>query len=238
MNNSSKILIVDNEPLIVEELIEFFTASDIDCVGCISSREALDLFRQDQSIGVVLSDYRMPNINGIELIKLLNSTRPANRVFESILFTGDADKEDVIDALRAGVSDYYPKPLDLDGLLAGVLRLQATVQRRSAALKVEAISERIKEMTDSLQELQQGVTGLAASEPVEPIPAIDIPGFSSLSPRQVEVAELLAQGMTNYQIACELGISENTVKLYVSQVLRATKMHNRTMLALALGGRR
>lgn len=238
MDNLKKILIVDNEPLIVEELTEFFTSSGIDCVGCVSSREALELFHQDQGIGVVLSDYRMPNINGIELIKLLNSTRPANRVFESILFTGDADKEDVIDALRAGVSDYYPKPLDLDGLLAGVLRLQAMVQRRSAALKVETISERIKEMTDSLQELQEGVTGLAASEPVEPIPTVDLPGFSTLSPRQVEVAELLAQGMTNYQIACELGISENTVKLYVSQVLRATKMHNRTMLALALGGRK
>ena len=43
------------------------------------------------------------------------------------------------------------------------------------------------------------------------------------------------KGQTNYQIACELGITENTVKLYVSQVLRQTHMHNRTQLALALG---
>jgi DNA-binding NarL/FixJ family response regulator len=41
--------------------------------------------------------------------------------------------------------------------------------------------------------------------------------------------------MTNYQIACELGISENTVKLYVSQVLKATNMPSRTKLAIALG---
>lgn len=236
--NPDKILIVDNEPFIVEELTDFFTSSDIDCVGCVSSREAIDLFHQDPRIGVVLSDYRMPDINGIELTRMLNSTRPADRIFESILFTGDADKDDVIDALRAGISDYYPKPLDLDALLAGVRRLQASVQRRSAALKVETISEQIKAMTDSLQELQQGVSGLAASGPAEPTAAMDLPGFSSLSPRQVEVARLIAQGLTNYQIACELGISENTVKLYVSQVLRATGMHNRTMLALALGGRK
>lgn len=236
--NPDKILIVDNEPFIVEELTDFFTSSDIDCVGCVSSREAIDLFHQDPRIGVVLSDYRMPDINGIELTRMLNSTRPADRIFESILFTGDADKDDVIDALRAGISDYYPKPLDLDALLAGVRRLQASVQRRSAALKVETISEQIKAMTDSLQELQQGVSGLAASGPAEPTAAMDLPGFASLSPRQVEVARLIAQGLTNYQIACELGISENTVKLYVSQVLRATGMHNRTMLALALGGRK
>ena len=44
----------------------------------------------------------------------------------------------------------------------------------------------------------------------------------------------VGKGQTNYQIACELGITENTVKLYVSQVLRLTHMHNRTQLALAL----
>jgi len=48
------------------------------------------------------------------------------------------------------------------------------------------------------------------------------------------VARLVGKGQTNYQIACELGITENTVKLYVSQVLRLTHMHNRTQLALAL----
>ncbi len=238
MNNLSKILIVDNEPFIVEELTEFFTDSDIECIGCVNSTEAIELFHGDAGIGVVLSDYRMPGINGIDLIKLLNRTSAHNRVFESILFTGDADKEDVIDALRAGVSDYYQKPLDLDALLTGVRRLQATVQRRFAASKIGSISERIKEMADSLQELQRGVSDLNTSETVDPLPVVELPGYSTLSPRQVEVAELLAKGLTNYQISCELGISENTVKLYVSQVLRATNMHNRTLLALALGGRR
>ena len=55
-----------------------------------------------------------------------------------------------------------------------------------------------------------------------------------MSPRQLDVARLVGKGLTNYQIACELGITENTVKLYVSQVLRLTHMHNRTQLALAL----
>ncbi|WP_193074652.1 response regulator transcription factor [Pseudomonas sp. FME51] len=237
MNDLNKVLIVDNEPFIVEELTEFFCANGLDCVACVSSTEAIERFHEDATIGVVLSDYRMPGINGIELIKLLNRTRSADRVFESILFTGDAEKDDVIDALRAGVSDYYQKPLDLDALLVGVRRLQASVQQRFAATKVETISERIKEMAESLQELQQGVSGLSSTEVVEPLPIVELPGYSQLSPRQIEVAELLAKGLTNYQISCELGISENTVKLYVSQVLRATNMHNRTLLALALGGR-
>ena len=64
---------------------------------------------------------------------------------------------------------------------------------------------------------------------------IEIPTiFNQLSPRQLDVARLVGKGQTNYQIACKLGITENTVKLYVSQVLRLTHMHNRTQLALAL----
>ena len=58
--------------------------------------------------------------------------------------------------------------------------------------------------------------------------------FKQLSPRQLDVAKLVSKGQTNYQIACDLGITENTVKLYVSQVLRLTHMNNRTQLALAL----
>ena len=72
--------------------------------------------------------------------------------------------------------------------------------------------------------------GEAVSEEVLEVPAI----FNQLSPRQLDVARLVGKGQTNYQIACELGITENTVKLYVSQVLRLTHMHNRTQLALAL----
>ncbi|PRB83815.1 response regulator transcription factor [Pseudomonas sp. MYb185] len=245
MNDLNKVLIVDNELFIVEELKEFLESHGMVCVSCIDATEAIKLFHEDEGIGLVLSDYRMPGINGIELIRTLDRTKPKERPFESILFTGDADKEDVIDALRAGISDYYQKPLDLQALLEGVKRLQAAVRQRAAEQKLGAIGDRLKEMSHSLQELQQGVETLSGNPlPAEPEPAAgklsvtDLPGCTKLSPRQVEVAELLAQGLTNYQISCELGISENTVKLYVSQILRATNMHNRTLLALALGGRR
>ena len=240
MNDLNKVLIVDNEPFIVEELSECLEAASISCVGCTNSTEAIELFCGDEHINIVLSDYRMPDINGIELIKILHQT--SSRVFGSILFTGNADKDDVVAAMRAGISDYYQKPLDLDALLAGVRKLQASVRRRAAARKMEGISERLQEMTHSLRELQQDVSVLSISDVAppsspEPLPVTQLPGYSKLSPRQIEVAELLGQGLTNYQISCELGISENTVKLYVSQVLRATNMHNRTLLALALGGR-
>ena len=237
-----KILIVDDEPFIVEELVEFFSDAGLSCIGCTSSSEAIRIFHEDEHISIILSDYRMPEVNGIQLIEMLSRSKRQERVLGSILFTGDADKDDIVAALRAGVSDYYSKPLDLDLLLSGVKRLQASLATQRKALSAQLITERLSEMTSTLLELQAGVDRWSVDQDDTASPEKElanqqqqVPGLSLLSPRQVEVAHLIGQGMTNYQIACELGISENTVKLYVSQVLKATNMPSRTKLAIALG---
>lgn len=236
-----KILIIDDEPFIIEELIEFFENAGLSCIGCTNSSEAIRIFHENENISIVLSDYRMPEINGIHLIEMLNKSKRKERVLGSVLFTGDADKEDIVAALRAGISDYYSKPLDLDALLEGVRKLQKNLVNQRKILNAQLITERLSEVTSTLQELQAGVdkwrTGKAES--VAPVKQLntqqEVSGLALLSPRQVDVAQLIAKGMTNYQIACELGISENTVKLYVSQVLKATNMPSRTRLAIALG---
>lgn len=235
-----KILIVDDEPFIVEELVEFFDDAGLSCIGCTSSSEAIRIFHEDEHISIVLSDYRMPEISGIQLIEMLSKSKRKERVLGSILFTGDADKEDIVAALRAGISDYYSKPLDLDLLLTGVKRLQSSLTAQRKVLSAQLITERLSEMTSTLLELQAGVDrwntdqddGSGKSLAIQ---QQQVPGLSLLSPRQIEVAHLIGRGMTNFQIACELGISENTVKLYVSQVLKATNMPSRTKLAIALG---
>lgn len=243
-----KVLIVDNEPLVVEELAEFLVEQGFECCTCFSASDAIRLFHQDADIAVVLSDYRMPEMNGIELFQLLRKTSPRERVFEAVLFTGDAEKEDVIEALRAGVSDYFQKPLDLDELVVGVNRLLRRLEQRRKELNVHLINEKLQALNASMSELCEGISSLqedapqiTADQAARPAVAAakgavryDLPGFDKLSPRQVDVAGFIAKGMTNYQISCELGISENTVKLYVSQILRATAMRNRTQLALAL----
>lgn len=236
-----EILIVDDEPFIIEELVEFFNDAGQKCIGCTNSSEAIRIFHENENISIVLSDYRMPEINGIQLIEMLNKSKRKERVLGSILFTGDAGKEDIVAALRAGISDYYPKPLDLDALLEGVKKLQGNLVTQRKAMNAQLLADRLSEVTSTLQELQAGVdkwgvpktnkASAASAAPAQP----ELPSLSLLSPRQAEVAQLIGKGMTNYQIACELGISENTVKLYVSQVLKATNMPSRTRLAIAIG---
>ncbi|MGH8379723.1 response regulator transcription factor [Pseudomonas sp.] len=238
-----KVLVVDDQPSIVEELCEFLDSSGYRCVPCHSSTQAIESFAADASIALVLCDLHMPQCNGIELLRALKVIAGQQRIFEAIMLTGRADKQDVIKALREGFADYYQKPADLNELLEGVQRQEAAIQERQKSFQhLVKLNQKLQFLADSIDDLYQDLDkarGLGAqrrasdveSEPDnENLPAI----FEQLSPRQLEVARLVSKGKTNYQIACELGITENTVKLYVSQVLRLTHMHNRTQLALAL----
>nr|WP_245362626.1 response regulator transcription factor [Pseudomonas sp. BP8] len=236
-----KILVVDDQAVIVEELCEFLESSGYACVAADSTAKAIERYQADETIGLVLCDLHMPERDGIELVRALKNMTGRQRMFEAILLTGRADKQDVIRALREGFADYYQKPVDLDELLEGVRRQeQALLERRRNFRDLGSLNQRLQYLAESIDDLYQdlekargqGVHRRAGDveEGEAELPAV----FDKLSPRQLEVAKLVSKGKTNYQIACELGITENTVKLYVSQVLRLTHMHNRTQLALAL----
>lgn len=234
-----KLLIVDDDPFIVEELQEFLTDAGYTCIGCTDPNEAIRIFNEDENISIIISDFRMPDITGVELIQMLGKSKRKERALGSIIFAADSEINDVIAALRADVHDYYTKPLDLELLLKGIQRLEKKIIEKRQELSKELITERISTITNMLQELQIGVGQLYKEK--FPHPSLEISSrpseeldLSSLTPRQTEVARLIGQGMTNYQIACELNISENTVKLYASQVLKATGMPSRTRLAIAL----
>jgi DNA-binding NarL/FixJ family response regulator len=228
LTSAVKVLVVDDQPLIVEELCEFLESSGFRCVPCGSSQQALKRFSEDDEIGLVLCDLHMPDMDGIELVQALQKVAGKQRAFEAIMLTGRADKQDVI---------------DLHELLEGLQRQEAALEERKKELQLGHLNQKLQFLSESINDLYQDLDKVRRSPQAlegedvsaEEVGSVETPAiFNQLSPRQLDVARLVGKGQTNYQIACELGITENTVKLYVSQVLRLTHMHNRTQLALAL----
>lgn len=180
-------------------------------------------------------------MNGIEMVEAMKMAGGKTHLFEAIMLTGQAEKKDVIKALRAGIADYYQKPVNLDELLEGVQsQVEALAERQKNRQQLGLLNEKLQFLAASIDDLYQNLDSAQNTPQAGRKPRLNAENDSQmpvalakLSRRQLDVARLVSTGLTNYQIACELGITENTVKLYVSQVLRLTHMHNRTQLALA-----
>lgn len=106
-NNSQHILIVDDEPLIRKSLTEILRLEGYKVSMAASGNEALEKLKQD-TVNIVISDIKMPGIDGIELLKVLKKQNPKISV---ILITGHGNIENAVEAMKLGAFDYITKPL-------------------------------------------------------------------------------------------------------------------------------
>ncbi|MFF8710559.1 response regulator [Streptomyces sp. NPDC015184] len=169
---------------------------------------------REVSPDVVLMDIRMPEMDGIEATRQLLGGAPdgakAPRVL--ILTTFDLD-EYVYDALRAGAS--------------GFLLKDATAERLFDAVRVVAAGEAL---------LAPGVTRRLISEFARMpagSPAQPSPDLKTLTARETEVLLLVADGMSNGEIAARLLVTEETVKSHVSRTLTKLGLRDRTQAVIA-----
>lgn len=109
-------MVVDDEPAIIELFTELFSPAGIRVVGAESAEEAIEIDKQED-IKVYFFDMRLPNMDGIELLKQIKWAKPA-AVYYAI--TGYATVYDLIKCREAGFDDYFPKPFKLEELKKAV----------------------------------------------------------------------------------------------------------------------
>ncbi|MFY9887321.1 MAG: response regulator transcription factor [Streptosporangiaceae bacterium] len=187
-----------------------FTVVGTACDGAEAVRLARDL-RPD----VVLMDVRMPGTDGIEATRQLASGPPDGpRIL--ILTTFDLD-DYVYDALRAGASGFLLKDVTAEGLFDAVRVVAA-----GEALLAPTVTRRL----------------ISEFARLRPSPGAAGPGrggipLDTLTPRETEVLSLVAEGLSNQQIAARLVVTEETVKTHVSRVLRKLSLRDRTQAVVA-----
>jgi DNA-binding NtrC family response regulator len=112
-----RILIVDDEPALLEELMESFIAAGWHVEHASNAMAAWEKLNADQSLTVLLSDIRMRGQDGLSLAKCVCDTRGASNPTEVVLLTGDGTADDAAEAARIGVFDFLSKPVSLKALL-------------------------------------------------------------------------------------------------------------------------
>jgi DNA-binding NarL/FixJ family response regulator len=184
------------------------TQPDFSVLGTASDgAEAVRLSRELRP-DVVLMDVRMPGTDGIEATRQLAGGEDSPRVI--ILTTFDLD-EYVYDALRAGASGFLLKDVTAERLFDAVRVVAA-----GEALLAPAVTRRL------ISEFAR-LRPQASGQRERPAAAI-----GELTPRETEVVRLLAEGLSNPEIAARLVVTEETVKTHVSRVLHKLGLRDRT----------
>ncbi|MEV0824216.1 response regulator [Nonomuraea rubra] len=199
-----RVVIADDHLVVRTGFAELLdTQPDFEVVGTAPDGAAAVRVCRELSPDVVLMDVRMPGMSGIEATRLVAGPE-GPRVL--ILTTFDLD-EYVYDALRAGAS--------------GFLLKDVTAERLFDAVRVIAAGEAL---------LAPAVTRRLISEFARLTPARSRPdaGLSALTPRETQVLRLVAEGLSNIEIADRLVVTEETVKTHVSRVLNKLGLRDRT----------
>jgi DNA-binding NarL/FixJ family response regulator len=202
---SIRILLVDDQALIRAGFRMILDAEeDMEVVGeCSDGTQAVDSAGR-LSPDVVLMDIRMPEMDGIEATRRIAAREGEAGPRVLMLTTFDLD-EYVYDALRAGASGFLLKDVPAQELVSGI-----RVVAQGDALLAPSVTKRL------IHEFSRGA--VAQSAPAE---------LEELTPRELEVFQLIARGLSNAEIAAELVVSETTVKTHVARVLMKLGVRDR-----------
>ncbi|MBN2638452.1 MAG: sigma-54-dependent Fis family transcriptional regulator [Bacteroidales bacterium] len=120
MNQQLTILVVDDEPRMVDEIEEFLQAQKFNVLTAYNPDQALEIMKNN-TVDIAILDIRLPGMSGIELLQKLKKIQP---LVEVIMISGHGDMSTVIDAMRQGAVDYFPKPFRLTEIYKAIVRTQ------------------------------------------------------------------------------------------------------------------
>ena len=202
------LLIVDDHQMVREGLRSMLEADDIHIIGEASGGEqAIEQVKTLQP-DVVLLDIRMPKMDGLTALAEIQKTRSKTRV---IMVTTYRNTSYLLQALAKGAAGFILKDIPQEDLLATV---------RAVASGASQVDQSFLESV--LRDLNQAQTNQGiATELTDP-----------LTPREMDVLRLLAEGLTNQAIAQALVLSPSTVKSYVHTVFKKLDVSDRTLAAV------
>ncbi|HEY8980200.1 MAG TPA: response regulator transcription factor [Streptomyces sp.] len=209
-----RVLVADDQMMVREGFSVLLNAMpDIEVVGeAVDGREAVAKVRE-LSPDVVLMDIRMPELNGIEATREIIAADGAAKVL--VLTTFDLD-EYVYQALRAGASGFLLKDASARQLADGVRVVAA-----GESLLAPSVTRRLITEFSRLAETER-----------PRIPQSAQAAYGELTERETEVLVLIAQGLSNAEMAEHLVVAESTVKTHVSRVLVKLGLRDRTQAAV------
>lgn len=201
-----RILIADDHALFRDSLKSLLEAHGLEVLGeARNGREAVELAKKLKP-DVVLMDLSMPEMDGLSATRLISADQPEVKV---VVLTASDEDAKLFEAIKSGAQGYLLKNLESEDFFA----LLDGVSRGEPALTPALARKLLHEFARPSQ---------PHSQPQDP---------DALTDREREVLELLVAGITsNRKLAKQLGVSENTIKFHVRNILDKLHLHNRAQV--------
>jgi DNA-binding NarL/FixJ family response regulator len=216
MADTIKVLIVDDHPVFCQGLRNILAVhEDLSIVGEVADGAEAVRVAQRLQPDVVLMDINLPSLNGIQATRELKSAAPDINV---VMLTAYDDAEQIYHAIRAGASAYHAKDVRPERLVDVI---------RHVSKGEYVVGEKVLD-EDGIGDWLLKKFRLFGGEVFNGAEEV----LSPLTPREMEILELVIQGMSNRKIAYELGISHQTVKNHMTAILRKLRASGRTEAAV------
>jgi len=204
-----QVLLVDDHTLFRSGLETLLERHGIEVIATAGNGREGFFMAQELHPDVVLLDMRMPEMSGLEVLSGLRAVGFKSPI---VMLTTSNEEQDLVECLRNGASGYLLKdmePGELVNALRGIMEGKTVVAPELAAVLARVV---------------QGEMEIEERKEASP--------FADLTPRELEILCLLAEGQSNKVIARNLGISDGTVKLHVKAILRKLNVHSRVEAAV------
>ena len=203
-----RVMLVDDHALVRAAVRQAITAPDVEMVAEAATAEEALLLAPQVRPDVLLVDIDLPGMDGVSLVRELAPRLPETRI---VMLTVSSSDRHLVDAMRYGACGYLTKDLSPEALLRAVRSAydgELAMPRRLAARLVHRLVETSRRGTDTAD-----------------------PALGTLTTRELEVLHLLAEGLTDREIAGSLTVSPRTVETHVSSVLHKLGARNRAEAA-------
>ncbi len=200
-----RVMLVDDRLLMRDGIASLLQSRGHQVVAEASNgREAVDAVEK-ASPDLILMDIRMPEMGGLEATRLIKAQHPEVKI---VMLTVSDDEQDLFEAVKSGADSYLLKDLEASQFFEAL----EAIQRGEAVLPTRLAGRLLAEFRSQAQHLGQAQGG-------EP-----------LSNREMEMLSLVAQGLTNKEVAARFSISENTVKYHMKNILDKLHLKNRAQV--------
>jgi DNA-binding NarL/FixJ family response regulator len=207
------VMLVDDHALVRSAVRQALDAPDITVVGeAATAAEAMELAPR-LAPDVLLMDINLPDTDGLHLLRELAPRLPDTKI---VMLTISEDRRDLIQAVRSGAAGYLTKDLGPAALQRAVRGIKAGDLAMSRGMAAEVVRELASATRRGVG--MPGGSGAAVA-------------LDALSPRELDVLRLLADGLTDRAIAEQLGISARTVETHVGSILHKLAVRNRAQAA-------